>query len=140
VLLTTQPNLTELLGPGCAFASPDAPRPRLGMRELNTTDRRLTLSDAEPGSVAFLLLGLASASNGPVDLGPIGSPWCSVYPTLQAVGGVAVGSSPGTVGYARHDFTWPFAARRLRVDAQWLTLDANLTPAGLTSGLRFVIP
>jgi hypothetical protein len=140
VLMTTQPHHTEMLGPGCSFASPTAQRPRLGMRELNATDRRLTLSGAEPGSIAFLLLGLGSSSNGPVDLAQFGLPRCSVYPTLQTVGGVTIGSTPGSAGYARHDFTWPFSARGLRVDAQWLTLDGNFAPAGLTSGLRLVIP
>ncbi|HEX5052574.1 MAG TPA: VCBS repeat-containing protein, partial [Planctomycetota bacterium] len=134
-LMTTQPRHSEVLGPGCAIAGPAHPSPRLGMRELSTLDRRLTLSGAEPGSLAFLMLGLASASSGPIGLAPIGLPWCSLYPSLQVIGGFTTGSSPSDAGFARHDFTVPSpTAFGLGIDAQWLTLDTNSAPAGLTAG------
>ncbi|HEX5053634.1 MAG TPA: VCBS repeat-containing protein [Planctomycetota bacterium] len=139
-LMTTRPRHSEVLGPGCAIAGPAHPSPRLGMRELSTLDRRLTLSGAEPGSLAFLMLGLASASNGPIGLAPVGLPWCSLYPSLQVIGGFTTGSSPSDAGFARHDFAVPSpTAFGLGIDAQWLTLDTNFAPAGLTAGMRFAI-
>lgn len=142
--LSAQPHATAILGPGCAIGTTPHTEPRLGMRELLgpdwRADRRLTLSGAEPGTIAFLLLGLAGTSTGPTKLAPLGLPQCFVYPDLQVVGSFTTGTTGIDAGFARHDFVIPTpSAFGLGVDAQWLTLDSNFTPAGLSAGMRFAI-
>ena len=139
-LMSAAPDGSRVLGPGCAIGTPTPDAPRLGMRELTGFDRRLTLSGAEPGTVAFLLLGLATATYVPLNLAPLGLPLCSVYPDIQIVGGFTTGASGLQAGFARHDFAIPSASAFGRgIDAQWVTLDANFAPAGLSAAIRFAI-
>jgi hypothetical protein len=134
-LMTSMPRRSQQLGPGCSVGP--AASPLLGMRELNGPSRRLTLSGAEPGAIAFLMLGLAD-NKGPLSLAPFGLPQCTVHPSLQVVGGFTTGATGIDAGFARHDCNSPGSASLgMVLDAQWLTLDSSLGLAGLTAGLQF---
>ncbi|MFN0144277.1 MAG: FG-GAP-like repeat-containing protein, partial [Mycobacterium sp.] len=99
-LLSAVPTTGRTLGPGCALSLPMVPR--IGVSEPDAQTRRLTLADATPGSVAFLLLGLAQQSHAPLHLHPFGLPGCTLYPNLQVLGGFATGTTGNTAGYAFH--------------------------------------
>jgi hypothetical protein len=146
VLLSTAPQATEVLGTGCALGEHFDGPPRLGMRQLGLAgyDRRLTLSGAAPGTGAVLLLGLADASTGPLDLGPLGLPGCALHPSIAAAGFFVTGDGSGArgidAGYAHHDFAIPSAAAFGRgIDAQWVAFHTTGELAGLTEAIRFAM-
>ena len=138
--LSATPRGSRSLGLGCAIGTPTHDAPRLGMRELTGFDRRLTLSGAQPGTVAFLLLGLTNGTHVPLNLAPLGLPLCSVYPDIQIIGGFTTGTTGLQAGFTRHDFAIPSASAFGRgIDAQWVTLDPTFAPAGLSNAIRFAI-
>ena len=138
-LMSAAPHASALLGTGCLIGT-TTNSPQIGLRELAGFDRRLTLSNAAPGTVAFLLLGLADLSTGPINLAPMGLPNCSVHPNLLSIACFLTGSSGIDGGFARHDFAIATAtAFGLGIDAQWVTLDQNGSPAGLSQAIRFAI-
>jgi hypothetical protein len=138
LLMSAVPTTADILGHGCPIGQPTIPR--IGVSSPDAQTRRLTLAGAEPNSFAMVLLGRAQPNQLPLNLAPLGLPACSLYPDLQVFGGSVTGQSGNTAGYAYHDFHIPTpAAFGLGIDAQWLTFDANLQPAGLSNGLRFAI-
>ncbi len=138
-LMSAAPHASTPLGQGCAIGTATAP-PRLGMRELGGSSRRLTVSGAEHGTAAFLLLGLADASTGPLPLAALGLPQCVLHPNIAAIGCLVTGGNGAGGGYAAHDVAVPSAsAFGLGIDAQWLTVDQAGRPAGLSNAIRFAI-
>lgn len=136
-LMTALPRRSSVLGAGCAITA--AAPPLLGMRELNTLDRRLSISGTAPGATAFLLLGLATPSPW-LNLAPGGFPQCTIHPHVQVLGAFTTGAAGANAGYAHHDFVVPSASTYgAGIDAQWLVLDPAFAPAGLSAAIRFAI-
>jgi hypothetical protein len=144
-LMTSRPRHSKMLGSGCTNVVPAGTSALLGMRELDgdsaDAGRRLTLSGAAPGTPTFLLLGFADDYTGPQSLAVIGMPQCSLFPSVTVIGSFVTGTTGIDRGFAHHDFTQAStAALGVAIDAQWLTVDASLSPAGLSNALRFVVP
>jgi hypothetical protein len=129
---TTEPASYTSLGSGCVGS---AGVPTLAAaafsRPWAEDDFQLELTQAPPGSMAILLLGISNAQWGgltlPLDLSPFNMPGCTLYTSIQAqmgtvaAGGVATWSIP--IGSAPSGTTF---------FTQALVFDPSANPRGLT--------
>jgi hypothetical protein len=116
-----------------------AAAPRIGLRSLSPTTSRVTLSQAPPGMLALLVLGLSPAAT-PLSLDPFGFRGCLLHPSIDVTGVLPTGTAGLGAGYAYHDFArgTTSASSGLAVYGQWLVLGNDAAwPGGSTAALRW---
>lgn len=132
------PEGAETVGPACVGTL--QAEPRMGLRQIAANQSRVILSGAEPGMLALLVLGLATAPQ-PVQLTPFGFAGCELHPTICEIGAVFPGSSGTDAGYAFHDFQLDFVApsiSAMTVVGQFVVLgSAQNWPGGTSQALRW---
>jgi hypothetical protein len=114
----------------------------MGMRALPGGIVRLTLSDAQPGALALLALGLSDLSFAggalPLPLASHGLPGITLRTSAELLLFAPTGTNGIATGYATLDLVIPLAATGVPVFGQWVWLDPS-TPShhGSTLGHSF---
>lgn len=116
---------------------------RMGMRDLLGTGVRLSLSDADSGAMALLVIGLSNQSFGgtplPISLAAVGLPGMLLLARPDASCLTFAGSTGLDRGHAEVDLPLHLLPTGLTVFAQWLWLDpANPARHGSTVGHSFL--
>jgi hypothetical protein len=116
--------------------------PILGLRAFVPFGFRVTLSGAEPGAFAILVLGLSQPTLPYFDLSLLGFTGSYLYPQPDALGFFQAGAAWPNNGYAQHDFarnlvppTFPGA---FQAWVQWIVFGtgANTWPGGVSEAMR----
>jgi hypothetical protein len=117
--------------------------PIIGIRTM-TSGFRVTLSRAEPGAFAILVLGFSQPSVPFFDLSLLGFASSYLYPQPDALGFFQAGVTWPIAGYIQHDIarflvppTWPGAAP---VWMQWVVFGSGAAwPGGVSEALRMYV-
>lgn len=118
-----------------------ATMPILGLRELQPSGFRVTLSGAEPGAFAILVLGFSQPTPPYFDLGLLGFTNSHLYPQPDVLGFFQAGSSWPEAGYVKHDFTRSLVAANtpgaITAYLQWVVFGSVGTwPGGVSEAMR----
>jgi hypothetical protein len=137
-LFSGAPEGVERIGTGSSGSLPRMPV--LGLRELPPSSFRLTLSAAEPGAFAILVIGLSQPGTY-LPLAPLGFPNCHLYVQPDVIALFQAGSTGSDSGYVAHDIPRRLvAAATLQsppVDLQWVVLGSGATfGGGVSEALR----
>lgn len=123
---------------GCPGTLPNTPR--IGLRQIAPQQSRVTLSGAEPGTPAFLVLGIGGSPQ-PLALGQFGFANCDLHPARHSISLVLPGTTGVDAGYGYRDFPHDFrssAAQGTLVTGQFVVLGTgNHAPGGTTAALSW---
>jgi len=138
-VLRSSPPGVDAYGTACAPSQPGPPR--IGIRSLSS-GTRLTVVDAPPSGVAFLLLGTSRTQFGgiplPLPLDAFGLPGCQLLTSIDVSVPVVLGSAGIDRGYAAIDLPVDLSAPGVgtrAVYAQWVATD----PAGGLAGVSLAL-
>ncbi|MCU0862528.1 MAG: VCBS repeat-containing protein [Planctomycetes bacterium] len=119
-----------------------AEAPRIGVRKFEPSGFRITLTDAEQGAPAFLVLGFSQPPQPGINLQALGFPGCTLFPSPDIYGLKLVGTAGIAAGYAMHDFTQQLRATpgvgTYAVYAQWVAL-GQTWPGGVSEAIRLIV-
>jgi hypothetical protein len=136
------PDGVRTIGGACAGTLGN--EPRIGLRSLDATRTRVTVSGAEPGMLSLLVLGATQPALPQFDLQALGFTGCTLHPAVDEIGVFIPGTSGPVSGYAYHDFLRGTVAGPvppgLVVFGQWVVLGSGSHwPGGTTAALRWYL-
>ncbi|MEQ1634019.1 MAG: hypothetical protein ABL997_16695 [Planctomycetota bacterium] len=138
---------TRLLGQGPVTGTPVSSSlnlPAIGVRQVQG-NARITVANGNPGSLAWLVGGLASESTYaglplPIALDPFGWTGCSAFVAPAVAIPTVLGTSGLDLGYAQIDLPFPIASTNGHaLAAQWLLLDPTTGAFAVTQRHDFRI-
>lgn len=141
-LFTGGPEGVATVGTSCA-GTLTAP-PRIGLRSLDATHCRITLSGAEPGMLSLLVLGASRPAVPQFDLRALGFTGCTLHPAVDQIGVFIPGLQGLDRGCAVNDLnrgTVPGPVPPgFAVFGQWVVLGSGSHwPGGATAALRWFL-
>jgi hypothetical protein len=115
--------------------------PMLGLRELLPSGFRVTLSGAEPGAFAILVIGFTQPSPPYFDLSLLGFPGSFLYPQPDVLGCFQAGVSWPQVGYAKYEFpqdlVTPSTPGAVPAYLQWVVFGSGASwPGGVSEAMQ----
>ena len=126
---------------GAGSAGTLARMPVLGLRALLPTGFRVTLSGAEPGAFAILVLGFTQPTLPYYDLSLLGFTGSYLYPQPDVLGFFQAGTTWPNAGYVSHDVARTFVNATtpgaITAYLQWIVFGSVGTwPGGVSEAMR----